>query len=91
MAWDKYLRGARGYRRIEVDAYGREFGSWNRSSHPRANIHLTLNNRIQKEAEDCWKVGWGHRRPGPRSGKVLALASAPTFSQEGLRTRAHHP
>ena len=26
LAWDNYLMGARGHRRIEVDAYGREFG-----------------------------------------------------------------
>jgi penicillin-binding protein 2 len=93
LAYDKYLRGNRGYRRIEVDAYGREVAQLD-SVFPTAgdNIYLTLDNRIQKEAEACLegKVG-AIVALDPRNGKVLAMASAPTFSQEaferGLSTK----
>lgn len=86
LAWDKFLRGTRGYRRIEVDAYGREFRQ-RESVFPTsgANIHLTMDTRIQKEAEACLdgRVG-AIVALDPRSGKVLALASSPTFSQEAF-------
>ena len=40
LAWEKYLRGQRGSRRIEVDAYGRELGQLDqRLSHSRGQ-HL---------------------------------------------------
>jgi penicillin-binding protein 2 len=83
LAWEKYLRGQRGYRRIEVDAYGRELGQLDRSfSTPGANIYLTLDDHLQQEAEACLegKIG-AIVALDPRSGKVLALASSPTFSQ----------
>lgn len=86
LAWDKFLRGTRGYRRFEVDAYGREFGQLDSVfPTPGANIYLTLDTRIQKEAEDCLdgRVG-AIVALDPRSGKILALASSPTFSQEAF-------
>jgi penicillin-binding protein 2 len=86
LAWDKYLRGSRGYRRIEVDAYGREVAQLD-SVFPTAgaNIYLTLDNRIQKEAEACLEGRVGAIVAlDPRSGQVLALASSPTFSQEAF-------
>lgn len=86
LAWDKYLRGSRGYRRIEVDAYGREVAQLDSVfPTPGANIYLTLDNRIQKEAEACLEGQEGAIVAlDPRSGKVLALASSPTFSQEAF-------
>ncbi|MDD2902910.1 MAG: hypothetical protein PHU44_10805, partial [Syntrophales bacterium] len=45
--WERFLRGKRGYRRIEVDAYGRELGQLERLfPTPGANIVLTLDNRL---------------------------------------------
>ncbi len=86
LAWDKYLRGARGFRRIEVDAYGRELGQMESVfPTPGANVWLTLNDRMQKEAEACLEGKMGAIVAlDPRSGKVLALASSPTFSQEAF-------
>jgi penicillin-binding protein 2 len=86
LAWDKYLRGNRGHRRIEVDAYGREFGQMDSVfPTPGANIYVTLNNRMQKEAEACLDGKAGAIVAlDPRTGKVLALASSPTFSQEAF-------
>jgi len=86
LAWDKYLRGARGFRRIEVDAYGRELGQMESVfPTPGANVYLTIDNRMQKEAEACLedKVG-AIVALDPRSGKILAMASSPTFSQEAF-------
>jgi penicillin-binding protein 2 len=83
LAWEKYLRGQRGYRRIEVDAYGRELGQLDRSfSTPGANVYLTLDDRLQQVAEACLegKIG-AIVALDPRNGKVLALASSTTFSQ----------
>ena len=86
LAWDKFIRGARGYRRLEVDAYGREFRQLD-SVFPTSgdDIYLTLDNRLQKEAEACLDGMVGAIVAlDPRSGRVLALASSPSFSQEAF-------
>jgi penicillin-binding protein 2 len=83
-AWEDVLRGQQGSRRIEVDAYGRELGSLDQKlAIPGANIQLTLDTRLQREAEDILqdKVG-AIVALNPQNGKVLALASSPTFSQD---------
>jgi penicillin-binding protein 2 len=86
LAWEKYLRGQRGSRRIEVDAYGRELGQLDRVvPSPGANIYLTLDNRMQREAEACLEGQEGAIVAlDPKTGRVLALASSPTFSQEAF-------
>jgi penicillin-binding protein 2 len=86
LAWENYLRGKRGYRRIEVDAYGWELGQLDRMfPTPGANVFLTLDGKLQQEAEACLegKVG-AIVALDPRSGKILALASSPTYSQEAF-------
>jgi penicillin-binding protein 2 len=86
LAWEKYLRGNRGFRRIEVDAYGRELGQLDSVfPTPGANIYLTLDNRMQREAETCLegKVG-AIVALDPKTGNILALASSPTYSQEAF-------
>lgn len=85
-AWEEYLRGKRGSRRIEVDAYGRELGNLEQKlSIPGANVHLTLDIRLQQEAEACLegKVG-ALVALNPQNGKILALASSPGFSPESF-------
>jgi penicillin-binding protein 2 len=85
-AWEDYLRGQRGLSRIEVDAYGRELGKLDQKlSTPGANVHLTLDSRLQQEAEYCLqdKVG-AIVALNPQNGKILALASSPTYSQEAF-------
>jgi penicillin-binding protein 2 len=86
LAWEKYLRGKRGFRRIEVDAYGRELGQLDSVfPTPGANVYLTLDSRMQREAEACLeeKVG-AIVALDPNSGNILALASSPTYSQEAF-------
>ncbi|MFW6127426.1 MAG: penicillin-binding protein 2, partial [Thermodesulfobacteriota bacterium] len=85
-AWENYLRGERGFRRIEVDAFGRELGNVHQKlSTPGANIYLTVDTRLQQEAELCLqdKVG-AIVALNPQNGKILALASSPTFSPEAF-------
>ena len=81
-AWEEYLRGGRGYRRIEVDAYGRELGQLDRQfPTPGANVFLTLDTRLQQEAENCLDGQTGAIVAlDPRSGKILAMASSPIYS-----------
>jgi penicillin-binding protein 2 len=82
-AWEEYLRGKRGYRRIEVDAYGRELGQLDRQfPTPGANVFLTIDSRLQQEAESCLEGKEGAIVAlDPRSGKILAMASSPPYSQ----------
>ena len=85
-AWENYLRGERGFRRIEVDAYGRELGNVEQNlSTPGANIHLTLDTHLQQEAESCLqdKVG-AIVALQPQNGKILALASSPGYTPEAF-------
>jgi penicillin-binding protein 2 len=86
LACESYLRGKRGYRRIEVDAYGREMGQLDQLlPSPGANVILTLDLRLQDEAEACLEGKAGAIVAlDPRNGKILALASAPTYSQEAF-------
>ncbi len=86
LAWEGYLRGKRGYRRIEVDAYGRELGQQDQMfPSPGANVFLTLDSRLQREAEACLEGKAGAIVAlDPRSGKILALASSPTYSLEAF-------
>jgi penicillin-binding protein 2 len=86
LAWEKYLRGRRGYRRIEVDAYGRELGQLaSVFPTPGANVHLTLDSRMQREAEACLEDRMGAIIAlDPRNGRVLALASSPPCSPEAF-------
>ncbi|MFZ2089771.1 MAG: penicillin-binding protein 2, partial [Desulfobaccales bacterium] len=83
-AWEDTLRGQQGSRRIEVDAYGRELGSLDQKpAVSGANIQLTLDTRLQREAENLLegKVG-AIAAINPQNGKILVLASSPSFSQE---------
>jgi len=86
IAWENYLRGKRGYRRIEVDAYGRELGQLDQLfPTPGANVYLTLDMKLQQEAEACLAGKTGAIVAlDPRNGKVLAMASSPSYSQEAF-------
>jgi penicillin-binding protein 2 len=86
-SWEDALRGRQGSRRVEVDAYGRELGQLDQTpSLPGANITLTLDTRLQREAENILqdKVG-AIVALNPQNGKILVLASSPTFSPEAFQ------
>jgi len=86
MAWEDFLRGQRGFRRIEVDAYGRELGQLDQNlSTPGANVFLTLDLKLQQEAEACLQERSGAIVAlDPRNGKILAMASSPGFFPEAF-------
>ncbi len=86
LAWEQYLRGRRGFRRIEVDAFGRELGQLDQKlSTPGANVILTLDLKLQQEAEACLKGRAGAIVAlDPQTGKIRALASSPGFSPEAF-------
>ena len=86
LAWENYLRGKRGYRRIEVDAYGRELGQMDQMfPTPGANVFLTLDHRLQQEVEACLAGKTGAIVAlEPKTGKILAMASSPSYSQEAF-------
>ncbi|HEV7805024.1 MAG TPA: penicillin-binding transpeptidase domain-containing protein [Solirubrobacteraceae bacterium] len=88
-AYDKYLRGQGGIRRVQVDANGRPIpNSRLKDSKPISGqrVRLSLSLGLQQEAQDAMA---GPLNPGshpgafvaldPRQGEVLAMGSYPTF------------
>ena len=96
--WEKYLRGERGYRYIQVDALGREVRKKEELSSlsfpevkakPGLNIFLTIDKDLQAATEEAFQGKNGAVVVlDPRNGQVLALMSAPSYDpkafQEGI-------
>ena len=91
-AFDRFLRGKRGGRQIEVDVSGRMVKVLEQvDAVPGHNIVLSLDHRLQQEAERLLM----HRAGSvvaldPQTGAVLALASSPTFDQNAFITGISH-
>ncbi|MDI6771877.1 MAG: penicillin-binding protein 2 [bacterium] len=79
--YDTHLRGENGRLRVEVDAAGRPVRVLSRKSpRPGRSLVLNLNATLQEVAERGLRGRTGAVVVmDPRSGEVLALASAPTF------------
>ena len=84
--FEETLRGSRGRRWVEVDAFGREIKLLGeRPAKPGKNLVLTLDLELQQMAESLMTD-----RPGaliamdPRNGEILALASNPRFDPNVL-------
>lgn len=79
--YDTHLRGENGRLRVEVDAAGRPVRVLSRKpSRPGHSLVLTLDATLQEVAEKGLRGRAGAAVVmDPRSGEVLALASAPTF------------
>jgi penicillin-binding protein 2 len=92
LAWEKYLTGRRGSRQIEVDALGRELRLINQApSNPGANLYLTLDSRLQRVAQDVLKDKYGAVVAlEPQTGKILAMASSPTFDLNAFEKGISH-
>jgi len=88
-AMDESLRGKSGGRLIRVDASGFKYNETGEREPIAGNdLHLTLDMRIQKVAENVL----GDRLAAAvvlnaRNGDVLAMASAPTFDVEDIKSR----
>lgn len=86
--WEKYLRGKRGHRLIQVDAYGRQTDFMEKSEVelPQVNaisgsdLILTLDMELQGVARDAFKGKNGAVvAVDPRSGEILAMVSEPGY------------
>lgn len=87
---ESQLRGSDGVKYIEVDARGREVGSFPERTEPPTpgqDLYLTLDYRLQLEGE----MAFGDSLRGslvamdPRSGEILAMVSAPGFHPRSIR------
>ena len=82
-AFESFLQGERGGRQVEVNANGRVVRVLKTvSAKPGQNIHLTIDFDLQKKAESLLKgVAGATVALDPDSGRILALASSPSFDQ----------
>ena len=86
--WEKVLRGQRGYRFIQVDAFGRQRQvstnqNWNlpeQAAQPGADLTLTIDFELQKIVAQAFKGKNGAVVVmNPQTGEVLAMLSEPGF------------
>ena len=93
--WESYLRGKRGYRLIQVDAFGRKSKTFEgksldysvRSAVPGSDLELTLDNELQKEVKKAFSGKNGAVVVlNPQNGEILAALSEPGFDPELMQT-----
>jgi penicillin-binding protein 2 len=86
--WEKYLRGKRGHRLVQVDAYGRQADLTEKSeitlprvpAIPGNDLILTIDLDLQTAARDAFKGKNGAVVVmDPRNGEVLAMLSEPGY------------
>lgn len=86
--WESYLRGKRGHRLIQVDAYGRKTNLFEKSgwklpetpAEPGSDVSLTLDLDLQKAVNQAFKGKYGAVVVlDPRTGKILSLTSSPAY------------
>lgn len=81
-AQEKFLRGASGFRQVEIDAYGRELRVVRPfEEKPGNDVHLTIDMALQRKAEELFA---GHEGSvvvlDPADGAILAMVSKPSFN-----------
>jgi penicillin-binding protein 2 len=91
-AFEKYLQGTRGGRQVEVNANGRVVRVLKTvAAKPGQNIHLTIDHSLQKKAESLLQgVAGAAVAMDPGSGRILALASSPSFDQNYFASGMSH-
>lgn len=91
-AFEKYLQGTRGGRQVEVNANGRVVRVLKTvAAKPGQNIHLTIDHVLQKKAELLLQgVAGAAVAMEPESGRILALASSPSFDQNYFASGMSH-
>jgi penicillin-binding protein 2 len=92
--WEKHLRGKRGYRLIQVDAFGRqtqgfEERGWQFPSAPAipgSDLELTLDKELQKIAREAFNGKNGAVVVlNPQNGEILAAVSEPGFDPRAMQ------
>ena len=91
-AYENYLRGTRGGRQVEVNANGQVVQILKTvAAKPGQNIYLTIDHGLQKKAESLLRgVAGAAVAMEPGSGKILALASSPSFDQNYFAVGMSH-
>ncbi len=91
-AFEKNLQGTRGGRQVEVNANGRVVRVLKTvAAKPGQNIHLTIDHVVQKKAESLLQgVAGAAVAMDPGSGRILALASSPSFDQNYFASGMSH-
>jgi penicillin-binding protein 2 len=91
-AYENYLRGTRGGRQVEVNANGQVVQILKTvAAKPGQNIYLTIDHALQKKAESLLRgVAGAAVAMEPGSGRILALASSPSFDQNFFATGMSH-
>lgn len=81
--FEKYTRGIRGGRQVEVNATGQVVKVLKTvEAHPGHNVFLTIDWELQSKAEELLEgVKGAAVALDPSNGQVLALASSPSFDQ----------
>ncbi len=86
--WEQHLRGRRGYRIIQVDAFGRQSHLFDRDKWnlpevgalPGDDIILTIDAELQKATVDAFRGKYGAVVVmNPKSGQLLSMVSEPGF------------
>ena len=82
-AFEGFLQGERGGRQVEVNANGRVVRVLKTvAAKPGQNVHLTVDFKLQHKAESLLRgVAGAAVAMDPASGRILALASSPSFDQ----------
>ena len=91
-AYENYLRGTRGGRQVEVNANGRVVRVLKTvNAKPGQNVYLTIDHVLQKKAESLLRgVAGAAVAMDPGSGRILALASSPSFDQNFFASGMSH-
>lgn len=86
--WEKHLRGKKGHRLIQVDAFGRQSDLMDKNSMdlpetpatPGSDLILTLDMELQRATRDAFKGKNGAVVVlDPRNGEILAMVSEPGY------------
>ena len=86
--WEKYLRGKKGHRLIQVDAFGRESDFFDKNSlklpetpaEPGSDLILTLDMELQRVTNEAFKGRNGAVVAlNPQNGEILAMVSEPGY------------
>ncbi|MGB3114045.1 MAG: penicillin-binding transpeptidase domain-containing protein, partial [Candidatus Omnitrophota bacterium] len=82
--YDQYLRGAHGGKQIEVDHMGREMTTLGyKEPVPGRDVYLTVDLELQRYCDELLEGKRGSIiAMDPRTGDVLAMASAPNYNPE---------
>ncbi len=93
--WEEYLRGHRGYRLIQVDAFGRQTQSFEENGWqypsvaavPGSDLELTIDKELQKATKDAFAGKNGAVVVlNPQNGEILAAISEPGFDPRAMQT-----